>query len=57
MRPLDIAGIANVLAEFGQQLEIALHENKQLEEENKQLKEEIEKLKDAKQTDENKPTE
>ena len=44
MRPLDIAGMGNVIADFGQQLEIALQENKQLRLENEQFKKEIDKL-------------
>ena len=40
MRPLDIAGMANLLSDFGQQLEIALAANKELREEIERLKSE-----------------
>lgn len=40
MRPLDIAGMGSVIADFGQQLEIALQEINKLKEEIKQLEQE-----------------
>lgn len=45
MRPLDIAGMGNVIADFGEQLEIAHQEKKILEEKVAELEKEIEAIK------------